>query len=255
MNNEANKKTIQDHILEAAKSGRVRMRPKWHFVLKAALGLVGGVMLVLVLVYLSSFIIFVLRRTGVLFAPGFGSRGWYDFFASLPWVLILLAVVFIVILELLVRHYSFAYRRPLLYSVLGIVLVVFAGGIMLEHTPLHGRLFRYARENRLPPPMGHFYRGFGMQRFNDVHRGTVVSSTDRGFIMEDVRGETSTVVISPRTRLPLGADFAVGDTVVVFGEQDGTAIRAFGIREVDAEPEFNGPPPPPLPMPRGAIPF
>jgi hypothetical protein len=232
MNNENNnkeKKELRDQVLSAIKSGHVKMRPKWHFVLRAALFATGAILLFLVLLYLVSFIIFSLRQTGVWFVPLFGSRGWFVFFRLLPWLLVLLAIIFAGILELLVRHYSFAYRKPLLYSVVGIVVIVAIGGVLTF--PLHRAPFRSARENSLPFA-GPLYRGFGLQRFNDVHRGTVTAISTDGFILEDVGGETSSVMITPRTHLPLGSDFETGDLVIVFGNQSGTVVDAFGAQKI-----------------------
>ena len=101
-----NKKSVSEQIVETIRSGGVKMRPKWHFALKTILALTGAVILLLTLIYIASFAIFMLRQTGVLFAPTFGFRGGYVFLRSLPWLLISLLVVFIVVLEILVRHYS-----------------------------------------------------------------------------------------------------------------------------------------------------
>ena len=135
---------IHISVLKAIASGEVAMRPRWHFVLKTALVSTGGVIVLCAVLYLASFVIFVSRQTGGSFVPIFGSRGWYHFFISLPWVLILLSFIFVIILEILVRRYSFGYRQPLLFSVMGIVVIVVAGGGIVAQTSFHRGLFRYA---------------------------------------------------------------------------------------------------------------
>lgn len=208
------------------------MRPKWHFVFKAFLAAIGVIILLLALLYLASFILFILRQTGVLFVLVFGSPGWHAFFVSLPWLLIFLLFVFIVILEILVRRYSFAYRQPLLYSAIGIVIFVLIGGYIVAVTPLHGRLFMEAERNKLPF-VGQFYREYGQQRFRDIHRGIITEIIQNGFVIKNRRGEMLTVMITRRTRLPLGADFSEGDLVIVFGNRDDDTVKAFGVQEVD----------------------
>ncbi|MBU3925378.1 hypothetical protein KJ854_05620 [Patescibacteria group bacterium] len=146
MENNKNQKSIKESILSVIKSGQVKMRPRWHFVLKTALAAFGVIILVLTVLYLASFIIFVLRQTGVLFVPAFGLQGWFAFFTNLPIFLIGLLIVFIIVLELLVRHYAFAYRRPLLYSAVGIFILVFAGVMVIENTSFHGGMSKYAEK-------------------------------------------------------------------------------------------------------------
>jgi len=236
--NKANKKSIRDQIVETIKSGGVKMRPKWHFALKTILALTGAIILLLTLIYIASFAIFMLRQTGVLFAPTFGFRGGYVFLRSLPWLLISLLAVFIVILEILVRRYSFAYRRPLLYSVAGIAFLVIAGGYAVAITSFHGRMFRSAERGELPWAGG-FYREYGHQRFRNIHKGAVEEVFENKLTIRSRRDETLSVVMTPETYFPSGPDFAVGDWVVVFGDRDDHTVRASGIRKIDANGDLD----------------
>ncbi len=234
MYNETDKAYIREHILAAIKEGRIKMRPRWHFALQASLLATGGIIVSLALLYLVSFIIFALRETGVWFVPTFGSRGWYVFLLSLPWLLVVFSILFVVILEILVRHYAFSYRQPLLYSVLGVLIVVAIGTIIIDQARVHDRLFRNARSGRLPFA-GSFYREFGVGRLQNVHRGQVAEITERGFVIKDIRGELLMVLVTPKTAFPMGMDFEEGDTVVIFGDQDNHTVQAFGIRKIDEE--------------------
>ncbi|MBU4580419.1 hypothetical protein KKB43_05385 [Patescibacteria group bacterium] len=234
MENNKNQKSIKESILSVIKSGQVKMTPRWHFALKASLAAFGVIILVLTVLYLASFIIFVLRQTGVLFVPAFGLQGWFAFFTNLPIFLIGLLIVFIIVLELLVRHYAFAYRRQLLYSAVGIFILVFAGVMVIENTSFHGGMSKYAEKNR-ETYVGKFYSEYGRQRFIDVHRGQITTMNNNGFMMRNRREEILTIVVSRRTRLPLGADFSRGDIVVVFGSRDSNLVQAFGIQEIEGE--------------------
>lgn len=238
-------KNLRSHILDEIKSGRLKMRPKWHFILNNALLITGGVIVLLALLYLVSFVAFVLRQNGVWFAPIFGLRGWFAFLISLPWLLIVLSLIFIIILELLVRHFAFAYHRPLLYSLLGIMLVVLVGGFLVNRTTLHASLAQFSEKHQLPIA-GPFYRGFGHERFRNIHHGLITGTTTNGIVIETERGEILLIDITPHTRLPLGMDFTVSDIVMVFGDRDDDRVEAFGIRRV--------PPPPVMPMMRRYIP-
>ena len=92
-NNNSQKSLITGEVLEKIKSGQVKMRPKAHFVLKTALVALGFILIILFVLYLISFIVFTLRMSGIWFAPGFGLYGIKIFLFSLPWLLILIAII------------------------------------------------------------------------------------------------------------------------------------------------------------------
>jgi hypothetical protein len=84
--------------------------------------------------------------------------------------------------------------------------------------------------------MGFWYGGmFRPPRPGDMYRGVIVMKKPNGFLIVGPDGEgTSTVEVTPQTRLPYGEDFSTGDMVIVIGDSDGTdTIRAFGIRSVE----------------------
>jgi hypothetical protein len=232
MNNEPPKKSIKDSVLHIIKQGEVKMRPKWHFILNGILLGVGTALVVFTLLYLASFILFILRQNGIWFLPSFGFRGLGLLFFSLPWILILTAVIFIFILELLVRQYSFAYRRPLFYSALGVILLVVIGGFVIAQTDLHPGFYRTAREGHLPFA-GKFYRDFGMGSPDNVCPCQVKEITENGFKATDPHDQEVTVVITPETKFPLGTNFAAGDEVLVIGDRKDEVIMAEGIRKID----------------------
>ncbi len=245
--NHTSPQTIKDKVLTAIKAGQVTMRPKWHYVLKAALMLTGAAILSLALLYLASFIIFYLRQSGVWFAPSFGFRGVAVFLTSLPWLLILVSIAFLIILEVLVRRYSFAYHQPLLFSALGIVLLTTLGGIAVASTPLHNTFLKQVKEHRFPMAEPLYFE-FGVKGASNVHPGSIQILTDDGFVLHNRRDEEFNVIVTPRTRFPIGYDLTEGDFVVVLGERENGTIQAFGVREIEAMPgEF-------VPMPMHSFP-
>ncbi len=226
---------IKNKILTAIESGKVKMRPRWHFVLQTSLIIVGIILVALALLFLASFIIFSLRHSGVWFAPAFGSRGLGIFLASLPWLLIWLSVVFVIILEILVKKYSFAYRQPLLYSALGLVLIITIGGIAVAQTPLHGGIMRQTIEKHLPIAEP-FYRGGGRLGPERIQAGSIKEITEDGFVLNSRRGDDLRIIITPATKFPSGYDLIEGDFIVVMGERDDDIIQALGIKEIEAMP-------------------
>lgn len=244
-NNIEQKKPISERIIAAAKSGQLKMRPKWHFVLRTVLWLAGTVVVTLALLYLLSLFLFLSRETGIWVAPMFGWRGILIFLASIPWLLVMVVVFFIAVLEVLVRRYSFAYRLPLLYSAIGVLLAVVAGGMILAGTPFH-EMLSHCPPAEMPPVLGDkpagmvgppcgagFYRDLDAHRFDNIHNGVVSEFSDAGFIITNRQREKLFIAVTRKTRLPFGEDFNIGDNVVIIGDRRGDQIEAFGISRVD----------------------
>lgn len=227
---------VKQSVMERIRKGGVTMRPRWHFILLSTLSAVGILAFALFLLYVTSLVLFFLRQSGALYLGDFGGRGWYDLLRSLPLPILFLLLVFVIVLEVLVRRYALVYKKPLLASVFAILAIVLLGGYALERSPLHGTLAGLARLRLLPQPVEGLYRPPFLMRADDVYRGVIIATSTGGFVIMDHGHGTTTVRLTPRTRLPEGEDFAAGDSVVVIGDSVGTdTVQAFGAREVEAE--------------------
>lgn len=227
---------LKDKVMHIIEREGVSMRPRWHFVLMSALVATGALTLLIALLYIISLGLFFLRENGVWYLPAFGGRGWFALLHSAPLLLMVLVAVCALILEILVRKYSFAYRAPLTVSFGGILLLVFIGGFALAQTSFHRRMEFAARHGYLPPPVGFWYGDtFRQPPPQDIHRGIILMRESNGFVLQSDSGAgTSTVEITPRTRLPYGEDFSPGSVVIVLGDADGTdTIRAYGVRRIE----------------------
>ncbi len=229
-----NKRSLQEAVLAEIKAGNTRMTPRWHFVLKAALAAAGFIIVLVMLLYLASFIFFILNKTGVWLLPVFGLRGISAFLASLPWILLVAGFIFLVLLEIMVRHYSFAYRKPLLYSLLGIVVIVTSASIVILQTSFHEGLYVRAHTGSLPI-IGQLYSSYEAEQGqgSNVHIGMIREMTEDGFKIESPQGGTVLIAITSQTSFPYGIDFQNGDRIIVLGDWDDNIIHAFGIRRID----------------------
>ncbi|MBI5955140.1 MAG: hypothetical protein HY865_26080 [Chloroflexi bacterium] len=218
-----------EKILEAINTGQIKKRPRWHFVLQAILTLSAVGMVLIVLLFLASFLFFVLLRTGVLLPPSdLGHIGLLLFVVALPQhlaLLFLLLIIFIIALQILVRRYSFSYRRPLFYSLLSIVLVTLIGGYAIARTPLHRFLIQDAARGPLPV-IGEFYHEFKGLEFLNIQAGTITEITENGFKLASMDEGTLTVIVTGDTRLWDDLGYAVGNKVVVVGERNNGTIKA-----------------------------
>lgn len=223
---------ITNKILEKIKTGEVTMVPKWQFVLQTILWILGAVVVAIIAVYLLSFILFMLHRSGILFAPLYGWHGLMLFVVASPWFLLALVGLFLLVLYLLVSHFSFSYKRPLVYSMLGVVLFVIALSSIMQQFSIHERMERFVARHEVPG-LSPMYRGVGAHRPEEVTKGTIVSLTDEKITIINDSNKEVTVVLTPETKLPPAIVFEAGDEVFIFGpEEDGT-IEAFGIRPAE----------------------
>lgn len=225
---------LKADILHKIQAGEVEMRSKAHFMLKT-LGFSIGTLFVLgVLLYLVSFIMFVLRANGILSLPSFGLPGVLILFSSLPWLLIIFAVILVVIVEILGRHFAFVYRQPLMYSIVGLLLLVGALGLIVEKSPLHSRVEAFV-ESRQIPLVRDVYKEYARPGFKAGGVVTITEITDSGFLVETRGGEMWTVSTSTQTRYPRFGDITVGDEVLIIGKRDEDAktIEAVGLRPFD----------------------
>ncbi len=247
MNEKEEKKSISDTVLDKIKEGEIKMRPKIYFVFRAILLATGVVAVFFFSFYLVSFIVFILRATSIFSLPRFGFSGMKTFIVSFPWFLILVVLLFIWLLELLAKRFASVYRRPLIYSVFAIVVLIFIGGLVIYPTRFHENMFLRAREDRLPI-MGGFYRGMG--KFPNTTHGIVSEIEDNSFIIEQSDGQSVVVIITSDTILPFKNGIKEGDVIMVFGEQNKNGvINARGIQKIDKEFDFFPKHPESMPFP------
>lgn len=242
--------SMKHDILDVIAKGRAKMAPRWFYIGKAALVTTGLILFALAIVYISSIIFFTIRFNGIWFLPAFGFSAMRTVFFSLPWVLILLATVFVMILIVLVRRYAFAYKRPIVYSVLGLTLIVLVAGFIMSKSVMHQKFVYRLHEGHPPFPFaGRIYMSADRPSVQRVYIGDIDSMVATGFILKERKGGSFNVLIDAETRLPYGEIFEVGNHVLVFGKgdviiNDGAditmpikTIQAHGIRLVEDIPD------------------
>lgn len=221
---------LKDTLLKKIAAGEVAMRPRWHFVLTTGLLMTGTLIGTLVTIYLLSFILFILRETGILYAPLFGGRGIVFFVVTSPWLLIGTLEVFLIILSLLVRHYAFSYRQPALFTLIGTVIFVLVTAGAIHYSMIHDKVRTFANEHRVPGLVSLYRDGVGPQP-EHMTPGTVSQLTADTFTLTTPHGDVFTVSTTPNTRLPRHP-LTTGDSVMVFGVKDTPTnhITADGVR-------------------------
>lgn len=225
-------KNLKEQVLERITKGEFSMRSKTHFFLRGALYILLACLVLVFTVYLFSLSIFILHARGAFLMGGFGMRGLYECIMALPLTLLVCALLAVGIAEILARHFSFSYRRPLLYSLgalLGVVSIL-SGLVYITHT--HERMRTFA-ETRHIPAIERLYKNVTEPPLRRGYPGIMKSTTTHGFILETFSGETLEVHLSPDTRMKDGALPAPNTEIFVGGERTGETINAFGVRTLD----------------------
>lgn len=211
---------ITNKILKIIEEKKIAMKPKWYFVLRAALAITGVVGLLVATLFVTSFVVFTMMHNGIARIPLDTAFGWMLVARNAPWMLIVIAIIFMVLLEVLVRRYSFSYKRPLTYTATGIILLCALGSFLLVKTPFHEGMLQEAREHRLRLG-GPLYRAYPMKKIEGFRSGIIEKFEDKNFyLVHD--NERDLIIITPITRMP--KKLREQDKVLIMGNEQAPKI-------------------------------
>jgi len=219
---------FKDEIIKKINSQEIQMKPKFHFILTTILYIGGLIFGALCLVYLISFLIYFFNIQSLEQTRNFGLYGLKIFLYSLPWFIMLLAGILFVILQILVRHFSFGYKKSILYTVGAIVILITSTSIAIAKTSFHDNLQNTALKRQVPI-MQQFYKRY--EQVENMHRGIARDIQREQFILDEITFEhkSNIIKILERTRVKPGLKIQEGDIVIVIGEAKNSEILAEGI--------------------------
>ncbi len=231
-NNPQNPKDKIQNILEKIRTNELTLKSKQYFNLKFAALIILILAVFIVSIFLSSFIVFMLRVGGHASLVGFGPSGWKLF---------ILEIALIILLEWFLRSFRFGYKVPVLYLLSGILGLMLITGFLVDKTSLHDLLLRRADEHHLPGAFRDFYEGVRRPppQGYGVFRGTVANVDSGGLIVNldnpDGIGTTTPVKVS-FTNPDADMVAKVGDRVFIKGEMVNGEIHAHGMRNANDMP-------------------
>lgn len=154
-------KDIKNKILEKINSGQIYMKPKWFFVVRFIFRLVFAFIAFFAVLYIVSFTALLFKEKGHVDLFGFGPQGMHLFINTIPWLLMFAFLVLMVLLEILVRKFSFVYKKPLLYSLFLLIFTVLLASFTLMKIDRDFRFARFGEHPEVPffGPMHKYYRG------------------------------------------------------------------------------------------------
>jgi hypothetical protein len=138
------------NILANIESGELKKRPKWQFVLQTCLIALGEAVLFAVAIFLISFVFELLVSANFSFFPHVAGQGFGFYLQMFPWVPVFGGLLLIIILGFIFNKYSFVYRKPLIYLLLGIIAVIAVATFIIHITSFHDRFYRYTTQHRFP---------------------------------------------------------------------------------------------------------
>lgn len=221
--------------LELIRSGRVKQRPRYFFMLETGFFSIAAFFAFLALLFLSSFMIFFLRGSGSLLLPAQGLQGSKFFLFSFPWMILVSLLILAVVFEALMWRFPFVYHRPLLYSAAAIVILTFAFGAVISYTPFHASAFEQAQSL---PLAGGLYRYYGQAASENINFGSALSPAGlEGKPQLETFGGQILEVKAADEKAAEKIERQVGksEAVMIFGKKKDSQFEAHGIREIEKE--------------------
>ncbi len=153
-------KKIEEQIKNLITQGKIKMKPRWFFVLKSTLKILFITLLFLILIYFVSFAHFLVNERITMGGFNPAMLGWGKFIFGIPWLIIFISFIMLILLEVLVRKYSFVYRRPLVYSLFFMVFLIFITTLIVVKLDKKKNIPRFGEDKNIPvfTPMHKYYR-------------------------------------------------------------------------------------------------
>lgn len=136
---------ILNNIEKLVKENQIKIIPRSHFMLRTGVMSVAGFLVLLAIIYALSLVIFLARRNG---PPTVGMGDVLFNLDVLPMLIIIFSIVGMVLIEILSRKYTFAYRLPSLVLFLFIIIFVSAVSVLVDRMMFHDRMHDILMRNR-----------------------------------------------------------------------------------------------------------
>ncbi len=234
--NNPQQNTIKDSILEKISKNELSMRPKWNFMLKIAAVSFLLTMVLIVSVFICNFIFFHISESGRGALLGFGPRGYLSFIRFFPWELLALDIVLVVFVNYVLKKFEFAYKRPGVYIVFGLLSVVVISGVMVSvYTPFNRELDRQSKMGHLPQPLGQLYDHARRPPppNHGICRCEILTVSETTLTAKDTQNEEVFTIFLPADS-PKDIQFRPGEIVFLAGDinPERNTIHLFGIQKV-----------------------
>lgn len=134
---------ISEKLMNQIKSGKIKMKPRWYFVLGSTSVILGLVGLTVVSVFLIGLISFSLRAHGPM-----GAIRFEEMINNFPWWAVALSFIGVCAGVWMLKKYDFSYRKNFSLIVLGFVLSIIIAGWVIDLLGINGALQRRGHMRR-----------------------------------------------------------------------------------------------------------
>ncbi|KKQ27864.1 MAG: hypothetical protein US42_C0004G0003 [Candidatus Magasanikbacteria bacterium GW2011_GWC2_37_14] len=224
-----NLENVEKKVMSEIKTGRIKLKSKYLFLVeKLGLSSILVFSIFLAVLFFSLFFYY-LKTTDNLWYLSFGSRGFFAFLESFPYLLIALFIILILIAGLVIKTKGWLYKKP--FSQVGLILlgVIVLLGVVLSLT----NVWEFAERRSFGPGGSHFFRPFfepGLGIRGSGIAGLVVMVDDKTISIQTPHGEVkldlSMAIDKPENILP-------GNFVMAIGERNGDLFVVERIRIVE----------------------
>lgn len=128
-------------------------------------------------------------------------------------------------------RYSVAYRRPALYTILGIMGAIIVCIGFVHAVGFNDRFHEFIKGGKYPG-LVKLYEFSEEPMSRSMLFGRIEELTEDGFMILTGEGERVVLHTSAETRYPNGKNLEIGETVIVGIEQKGKNQSVYGVRRV-----------------------
>ncbi|MDH7476096.1 MAG: hypothetical protein QHH09_01325 [Microgenomates group bacterium] len=131
-------KDLKNKLMEEIKSEKIKMKPRWHFILGSIFLFFGTVAATISSIFIFNLLFFLLRKH---YGPMYHYR-LQLILSNFPWWFLVLAVLGIVAGIKLLKNYDFSYKKNFLLIVIGYILVIILSAFIIDYLNLNKFFFR-----------------------------------------------------------------------------------------------------------------
>ncbi len=231
---EQNIENVSKQVLDRIEAGDISMHSKARFLLKLILLITSAVAVITLSAAILSFILFGINQSGNSALIGFDTHELIIFLRLFPWNLLLLDVVALLCFELLLRQFTFGYRRSMLSLLLLAAVLSIAIAFVLDQSRANDAILRNARNHSIPFFGGIYDKGhlppareLGICRCIiqsiDPRTGTTLYMYE-----DDPFGSTTLIGLLPQGFATSG--LVIGRPVLIVGDIASDTIRIINIQ-------------------------
>lgn len=233
MENEKENK-ISEEIIGKIKRGEIKMLSKNYLLMKSAIFGIVSLFVVMTAAFFLVLVFYILKINGFINMSCFGLKGIRDMILSLPILLFALAILFVIAAAMFLHEYPATYRRPLIYSVGGL-LVIFSAGLLVftEAVSLRRAVYNEIETGEIPL-VSSFFDYIKEVNPRNVYKGRVVKVYANSITFNaENEEEILRAAFGPQTSIYADEPIKAGDYVIIHGRKNGNTIGVFVVEKIE----------------------